>query len=94
MKEKPITRKEAYYKYLIDGEGDLPEPITREDAYLYYLCINGFGIGGGGIGGASNYNALTGKPQINSVTLQGNRSLKDIGIDTETLDIDFSGYFT
>ena len=94
MPPKPITREDMYYNYLVNGEGSIPEPITRKEQYLHYLCVNGFGVGGGGEGGVSNYNALTGKPQINGVTLQGNKSLKDIGIEMETRDIDFSGYFT
>lgn len=32
-------------------------------------------------GGSSSYNDLTDKPQINSVTLSGNKSLSDIGIE-------------
>lgn len=40
--------------------------------------------GGGGGGGTSNYNDLTNKPQINSVTLSGNKSLSDLGITYES----------
>lgn len=36
-------------------------------------------ISGGG-GGTTNYNNLSNKPQINSVTLEGNKSLSDLGI--------------
>ena len=35
---------------------------------------------GGGGGGTSNYNQLNNKPQINEVTLSGNKSLDDLGI--------------
>ena len=35
---------------------------------------------GGGSGGTTNYNDLSNKPQINSVTLSGNKSLSDLGI--------------
>ena len=35
---------------------------------------------GGGSGGTSNYNALTNKPKINNVELNGNKSLNDLGI--------------
>ena len=35
---------------------------------------------GGGGGGTGNYNDLTNKPKINSVTLSGNKSLEDLGI--------------
>lgn len=45
---KPNNRKDMYYSYLINGTGELPNPIDREDHYLYYLCVNGFGGGGGG----------------------------------------------
>lgn len=34
----------------------------------------------GGSGGTSDYSDLTNKPQINSVTLSGNKSLSDLGI--------------
>lgn len=36
--------------------------------------------GGGGQGGTDNYNDLSNKPQINSITLSGNKSLADLGI--------------
>ena len=35
---------------------------------------------GGGSGGTSNYQDLTNKPSINNVTLTGNKSLNDLGI--------------
>ena len=41
-------------------------------------------VGGeGSSGGASDYSALTGKPQINSVELSGNKSLDDLGIQAK-----------
>ena len=40
--------------------------------------------GGGGGGGTSNYNQLENKPQIAGVTLQGNKSLADLGIASST----------
>lgn len=39
--------------------------------------------GGGGGGGTTNYNSLENKPQIGGVTLQGNKSLGDLGIKNE-----------
>ena len=36
----------------------------------------------GGGGGTSNYNSLSNKPQIGGVTLQGNKSLSDLGIQS------------
>lgn len=35
------------------------------------------------VGGTSNYNNLTNKPQINGVELKGNKTLKDLGIQLE-----------
>jgi len=37
--------------------------------------------GSGGGGGTSNYNDLTNKPSINGVTLSGNKTTSDLGID-------------
>ena len=39
--------------------------------------------GGGGGGGTDSYNDLENKPQINSVTLSGNKSLANLGIQGE-----------
>lgn len=54
--------------------------------YGYYkgsdATLNLFGSGGGG--GTSNYNDLSNKPSINSVTLSGNKSLTDLGITAVT----------
>lgn len=38
--------------------------------------------GGGGGGGTTNYNALSNKPQIGGVTLEGNKTLAQIGAGT------------
>lgn len=40
-------------------------------------------LGGGGGSGTDNYNELSNKPQINSVTLSGNKSLANLGIQAE-----------
>lgn len=37
----------------------------------------------GGGGGTSDYNALSNQPQINGITLKGNKSLSDLGINAE-----------
>ena len=37
--------------------------------------------GGSGGGGTSNYNSLANKPVVNGVTLTGNLSLEDLGIE-------------
>ena len=50
-------------------------------------------VGGGG-GGTSNYNELDNKPSINDITLTGNKSLTDLGIQFETnrIKLDLSQY--
>lgn len=50
--------------------------IIPEEALLALAVKNS----GGGGGGTSNYNELNNKPQINDVTLSGNKSLADLGI--------------
>lgn len=38
--------------------------------------------GGGGGGGTSDYNDLDNKPQINSITLVGNKTASDLSVET------------
>ena len=52
-------------------------PVTREEMFLDDIA-NAVSGGGGG-GETSDYTQLTNKPQINNVTLTGNKSLSDIG---------------
>ena len=73
----PITRTEQYFNAIANGETEVPEPITREEIYLNAIAQNG---GGGGGGGTTNYNQLSNKPQIGGTTLQGDKSLADLGI--------------
>ena len=77
----PITKKEQYYSYMAGKSTYLPEPITREEQYLHYLCVNG---AGGGSGGTTNYNDLKNQPQINGVTLTGNKTSANLGISEMT----------
>lgn len=80
---EPITRKEQIYEAILSGDTDnLPKPLTREEAYLKAIALNG-----GGGGGSDNYNALSNKPEINGVTLTGNKSAADLGLQpTLTFD--------
>lgn len=76
----PNTRKEQYLNAIATGNaGGLPTPITREEEYLDAIAKSG----GGGGGGTTNYNALDNKPQIAGTTLQGNKTLNDLGIAGE-----------
>lgn len=40
------------------------------------------GVGGGGDGDSRDYEKLVNKPQINGVTLEGNKTLEELGIPT------------
>jgi len=51
---------------------------------LSILALGVAQAGGGGGGGTSDYSDLSNKPQINNVTLSGNKSLSDLGIPTYT----------
>lgn len=73
----PTDRREIYLNAIATGEtSDLPTPSTREEVYLDYIAKNGSGGGGG----TSNYNNLSNKPQINGVTLSGNKSADDLNL--------------
>lgn len=51
---------------------------------LSILALGVAQAGGGGGGGTSDYSDLSNKPQINNVTLSGNKSLSDLGIPSYT----------
>lgn len=59
--------------------------ISRLDADIRTLRL--------GDGGTTNYNDLTNKPSINSVTLTGNKTTADLNIKTSDLDND-AGFIT
>ena len=62
--------------------GLVPAPqATDADKFLKsdgtWATVSG---GGGGGGGTTNYNSLSNKPKINNVTLEGNKSLSELGV--------------
>lgn len=74
----PITRKEQYLAKMAGMETEVPaEPITREEQYLEAILENG-----GGGGGTKNYDELNNKPQIEGITLSGNKTADDLGLAT------------
>lgn len=84
LPSNPINRLEQYLNAIATGDASqLPDPITREEAYLAFIAMNG----GGGGGGASSYTALTNKPRINNVELNGNKTSADLGLQA-TLTFD------
>ena len=54
------------------------------DQSLLLAALAGRSKNGGGSGGTSNYNELTNQPQINGVTLTGNKTSADLGISEMT----------
>lgn len=76
---EPITREEQFLAKAAGDNVNIPEPITREEVYLKRIAENG-----GGGGGTSNYEQLSNKPQINDVTLSGDKSADDLGLVTKT----------
>ena len=56
--------------------GDVSTPILQATLGASSPIIN--------INGTDDYNELINKPQINDVTLQGNKSLPDIGVEHVT----------
>lgn len=60
--------------------GDLSALTTTAKTNLV-AAVNEVAAGGGG-GGTTDYTALSNKPQINNITLTGNKSFSDLGLAT------------
>lgn len=61
--------------------------IPMGDVKGMYICNvsesrRGNNAGSSGLGGTDNYNMLKNKPQINGVTLEGNKTLEQLGIES------------
>lgn len=52
------------------------------------LIVRALKNSGGGSGGTTNYINLTNKPQINGVTLEGNKTSADLNIQSQTTQTD------
>lgn len=61
--------------------------MSKTDSVARILALAGGTGGGGGTGGTSNYNDLTNKPQINGTTLTGNKTLDELGITADNLNV-------
>ena len=69
--------------YLNPTEGAIYHCVTGGAASVATWSYDFTMTGGGGGGGTSDYNDLTNKPVVNSVTLAGSKSLSDLGIQAE-----------
>lgn len=89
----PTTTKigEGEYPHALAPEGSYAIILTDDALRLYMLRSTGWvditqtggGSGGGGTG-TNNYNDLTNKPQINDVTLRGNKTFEELGLKPYT----------
>lgn len=70
------------YDYSIPYSGTAPNVGTTVRVFIPNGNMSDAFIGGGGSGssGTTNYNALTNKPTINNVVLQGNKTSADLGV--------------
>lgn len=60
---------------------------TDNNAMYYYNGSTYVALSGGGGGGTDNYNALTNKPSVNSVTLIGNKTSSELGLQELIADL-------
>ena len=74
------SRIEHILRYGLGEVSTLPPNLSRVEELLVLLIEQG----GGGGGGTDNYNALSNKPKINGNTLQGDKTLAELGYKTIT----------
>ena len=76
----PESRVEEILYDTINGEEYTGLPESRIEELLLELK-EVIEAGGGGGGGTTNYNLLQNKPQINGVTLSGDKSADDLHLE-------------
>lgn len=81
--EKGDPGDDGFSPTIVEDEGNTEE-IYRLDITDKNGTIVTPNLKGGGSGGTTNYNALDNRPQINGVTLAGNKSTSDLGITIPT----------
>jgi len=86
IKIQPFLYKQNENKAPVDFEGTFNLHTSYMELNVYKLggllsTIGGSGTVEGGSGGTNNYNALVNKPSINNVTLQGNLTSAQLGIE-------------
>lgn len=81
MAKRPMSRVEDILRATIDGTEYNKAPLSRVEEDLLELKA-AIDSGGGG-GGTTDYNALSNKPSINGVELDGNKDSSDIGVEKD-----------
>jgi hypothetical protein len=82
----PTTTKlgEAPYECVLAPEGSRAKILTDDGLRNFMLRSTGWveiiKSSGGGGAGTDNFNNLSNKPQINDITLKGNKSFADLGL--------------
>jgi len=79
----PQSRAEEILIATINGTEYSNLPQSRIE-YLLLELKEAIEAGGGGGGGTTNYNLLNNLPQINGVTLKGDKSFDDLGMQPLT----------
>ena len=80
----PQSRAEDILIATINGTEYSSIPQSRLEYLLLELKDVIEAGGGGGGGGTTNYNLLTNLPQVNNITLKGNKSFDDLGLQSLT----------
>ena len=70
---------------LVSGASDIDTTALVQTDDGEQLCVKTFPLGEGGGGGTSDYTDLSNKPQINGVTLSGNKSSSDLSVADTSL---------
>ena len=80
MAHDPTSRVESILHATINGTPYDGEPQSRVEYDLLELK-KVIEAGGGGGGGTTDYNALSNKPTLNGVTIEGNLVSKDVKVE-------------
>ena len=80
MASNPLSRVEEIIQATTNKEDYNKRPLSRVEEDLLELKA---AIDSGGGGGTTDYNALSNKPSISGVTLQGDQSPTDIGVEPD-----------
>ena len=76
-----------YSEFPEEGREDVLYIDTDGNAMYYWNGTEYIALSGGGSGGTSNYNELSNKPSINDITLTGNNTSSDLGLQPTISDI-------